>query len=899
MKNINKYTKAELISRIKDLKSIKNDSSLFTKTMNFLLLFKSLILKFTMIAIVIKIFKKYSIFRRIWSFFNLILFSIFGITMIDIYEIEFLSNFLHNLIDVFSKLHTNILELFGKKVEIPIELPTKMGTMKRIDQSSAGNKENSKIFERFNKIINKEPEVIEDDTPIYKNKYVIIGGMLVLSCLAWYFYDDLKPIGSSILAWINTNRPRPDGNGSSSRDVNTTNSNWNISKSLKDWWYKDKLDSDDGFIDHSSTYKPLKSLKNWWNKGRLDEPGTNSPTNSDISFGHYFSDKGKGVDPMELTEKEVERRIMAKITGDRQIKFDQESSVILQQITHFNDKVNTFPGDDIRLGVYNVIRAKLLALSALSPMLYENLINDNNINNDIERFLEFEKEVTGGENHSDTYDEVAHATINEQEVWSDRGSSPRTFSPKQELFKDDSLLDKINKIKNDTEVVEAIPKPDNNLLNNLIQEADNFNDSELLTAVKETFKEDIGLKLDIKEDKQEIPKIEVDSNSNSDNSMDQYFSKPEINIQHTDSKPELTQEDQIPKSAFNSLFDSIRNRRKDVTKSPNIGQLGLQNQQSLAESSKLSPILTNKPSLNNLFEDTLNLFNEDPIDTDIDTSGESSQNLIEDKSLPIETINSLEKIKFDIDPKNHIIKFQFGEMKQFIKKIHTATNDGYITSFDKIEDNIPWDNRYTKKYSTGSRIIDIFIEDFDGNKINIYSNPIDTSRESSNKVDTEVQQERPRLPSNLLKSINSKRLEYGSPVEVNKELDEVQQSIEENESSEDDPLDPWKEVKVNIKTGDIYNRTVDIDFGQIRNKVTKLMIFTNDGEYNYFNPNFDGKSQIQTFKWDNKGMSNSYYKDLEIFKIVAMDGNKSRDIYYNKNVKFLPSYLEYLENYGQ
>ena len=54
--------------------------------MNFLLLFKSFILKITIIALIIKVFKKFSIFRIIWSFFNLILFSIFGISLIDIYE---------------------------------------------------------------------------------------------------------------------------------------------------------------------------------------------------------------------------------------------------------------------------------------------------------------------------------------------------------------------------------------------------------------------------------------------------------------------------------------------------------------------------------------------------------------------------------------------------------------------------------------------------------------------------------------------------------------------------------------------------------------------------------------------------------------------------------------------
>jgi hypothetical protein len=81
--------------------------------------------------------------------------------------------------------------LFGKKVEVPIESSTKMGSMNRIDQSSSGSKESNKIIERFNQIIHKEPievketiELPEENNPLYKNKYVIIGGILVLSCLS-------------------------------------------------------------------------------------------------------------------------------------------------------------------------------------------------------------------------------------------------------------------------------------------------------------------------------------------------------------------------------------------------------------------------------------------------------------------------------------------------------------------------------------------------------------------------------------------------------------------------------------------------------------------------------------------------------------------------------------------
>jgi len=62
--NLKKYTKAELISKINGLKQNNNNPTFFSKTLGFILLFKSFILKFTLIAIIVKIFKKYSIIRK-------------------------------------------------------------------------------------------------------------------------------------------------------------------------------------------------------------------------------------------------------------------------------------------------------------------------------------------------------------------------------------------------------------------------------------------------------------------------------------------------------------------------------------------------------------------------------------------------------------------------------------------------------------------------------------------------------------------------------------------------------------------------------------------------------------------------------------------------------------------
>jgi sugar-specific transcriptional regulator TrmB len=73
--NLNKFTKAELISKFKKLES-KNDSNnnqnnfinqiktYLSQILDLILTFKNILIKITMISFFLQIFKKYRIFRR-------------------------------------------------------------------------------------------------------------------------------------------------------------------------------------------------------------------------------------------------------------------------------------------------------------------------------------------------------------------------------------------------------------------------------------------------------------------------------------------------------------------------------------------------------------------------------------------------------------------------------------------------------------------------------------------------------------------------------------------------------------------------------------------------------------------------------------------------------------------
>lgn len=83
--NLNKYTKAELISKFKRLETKTNQNSqiknYIEQIWELILTFKSLLLKLTFISFITKIFLKYKLFRKLWTVINTIIVAIFGISL--------------------------------------------------------------------------------------------------------------------------------------------------------------------------------------------------------------------------------------------------------------------------------------------------------------------------------------------------------------------------------------------------------------------------------------------------------------------------------------------------------------------------------------------------------------------------------------------------------------------------------------------------------------------------------------------------------------------------------------------------------------------------------------------------------------------------------------------------
>jgi hypothetical protein len=232
--DLKKQTKAELISAIKnyqikkleqklDLQKESNKNKFFNQIKSYFLqiwnlisTFKDILAKLTFISLLIGLFRKYKIFRRIWLILNSIVMGIFGISLLDNFGLGFLKNFIteirditYSVIDYLSntQFYNYLNNLFNK--EIP--------SSKKIDKSRPLIEENTTETIRNETSIRRNQgnpkisdwlkpndEIIEEipEETNYK-KYIIIGTtIIIVSFLSWYFFDEIKASGLSVVEWI-------------------------------------------------------------------------------------------------------------------------------------------------------------------------------------------------------------------------------------------------------------------------------------------------------------------------------------------------------------------------------------------------------------------------------------------------------------------------------------------------------------------------------------------------------------------------------------------------------------------------------------------------------------------------------------------------------------------------
>lgn len=566
-------------------------------------------------------------------------------------------------------------------------------------------KRNSKISEW----LNPEPEVKEESN----RKYYVIAALLILSCLSWYYWDEIRTVTPTITNYFRRPRPGNDGIG----EPNTGMDRGNIQPSLDNKPTVDerlksllnKTNSDQSQIELQDNTQNVASTS------KLD----NSPP-SNNSMNHYFS-------------KPVEQQMtgLRDITGQ---DLEKETKSVVNEIGQFMNYHDnaSFPKDvAVSAGIYKLLKDRLNKLMDKNNLFWGEISDDDKIMEKLDRFDELESQFVTQhnspvvennnldnnnqnnnlnnnstnilDNQSDTYEEVAVANIESRMAWSDR-ATPSVHSQEinsqiatpsvhsQEISPDQpvtsyieqsnlesqevtqqtvqpkstfaNLLDSIRKRRDDSHVVGS----PSNKISNLVDNADNLDDTELLEAVKGTLKENVGLKLDItkspdKTSPVDLPKIDIDS---SNSSMEQYFPKPDVTPQDAS-------------STFSNLFSQINSRRDDsnVVGSPQIGQLGLQ-------PSRLSPLNT-KPSISNLLEDTQALFDDDD-DEIIPTSNfdkgkgrEIDENLLSNISDSWDKVET--NVQYGDSPTDIIVDLKYEDLWTRISSYRFVMNTGQVIDY--------------------------------------------------------------------------------------------------------------------------------------------------------------------------------------------------------------------------
>jgi len=257
MKNLNKFTKDELINKFKNLDNLnKVDSNQsqskyqwILKIIDKILYFKTLIIKMTLIGLIIRWIKKYSLAKKLWHIFSLIGSSLLSISLIDIYSWDFISWIKETSIykwysDLFIWSKNEI-----KSTEIKDISSISKTNWEETEINQNNRRDNRSIIE---KIINKEPEVLSneevnslekqsEESNNYNYKYYfIIGTLIITTGIVWYYWNDIRPGDAantviekirSFRSWFNNNENIINDNNPGN---NTTNIPTNISPSNED-----------------------------------------------------------------------------------------------------------------------------------------------------------------------------------------------------------------------------------------------------------------------------------------------------------------------------------------------------------------------------------------------------------------------------------------------------------------------------------------------------------------------------------------------------------------------------------------------------------------------------------------------------------------------------------------
>jgi len=307
MKNLNKYTKDQLIKQYKELEKQNNNQTLIIKIINTLLYFKSLLLKLTLITLLIKWIRKYSLVKKLWHIFAIIGNSLLGFSLFDLYSLDVISWIKDTSIykwydDLFSKPELPN-ETRVSKDRQPISKWIINETTRIQSESKIDNENISENLRRNYKqeIVNKD----ELENEYNYRKYFIIGSLIIISGIVYYYWNDIKPAagdaGNSLIEKIRSFRSWFSGNENNIINNNPGNNTINIptnvntpieaSEALEDIQlvdnnppnYEQSIKKGKAVLTSASLENLNNQAESSWSSSSSSNEGISSPSSDDSS----------------------------------------------------------------------------------------------------------------------------------------------------------------------------------------------------------------------------------------------------------------------------------------------------------------------------------------------------------------------------------------------------------------------------------------------------------------------------------------------------------------------------------------------------------------------------------------------------------------------------------------
>ena len=249
MKNLNKFTKAELINKYTKLENLNHQNSNQTQSkyqwifniIDKILLFKSLILKITLISLIIRWINKYSLVKKFWHIFSLLANTLLGFTLIDIYALDVISWIKDTSIYRWYSELFSTPDIITNK-EAKEDIPSRMSEINQnSNENQTNSQRNSRIIEWINRdsektnvndeeVLNQEEFKSIEETNNYKY-YFMIGSIVIISGVAvWCYYNDIKPgdASNAVLEKIRSFRSWLNNDSNNIINNNTGNNSMNI-----------------------------------------------------------------------------------------------------------------------------------------------------------------------------------------------------------------------------------------------------------------------------------------------------------------------------------------------------------------------------------------------------------------------------------------------------------------------------------------------------------------------------------------------------------------------------------------------------------------------------------------------------------------------------------------------